>query len=97
MVCKKYYIETLVKELSVNTTSNTNTAYIPCAELFHKILRTHANFVSSVGLEISEEDEKTPFKHHFVAGSSKCTTEDLHVSCLLTKLLSTIKDEVRHR
>ena len=33
---------------------------------------------------------KTPFKHRFLAGSSKCMTKDL--SCLLTKLLSTIKD-----
>ena len=33
---------------------------------------------------------KSPYKHRFIAGSSKCTTKDL--SCLLTKLLSTIKD-----
>ena len=33
---------------------------------------------------------KLPYKHWFIAGSSKCTTKDL--SCLLTKLLSTIKD-----
>ena len=55
-----------------------------------------------VGLEISEEDQnlpylywtpklhKSPYKHRFIAGSSKCTTKDL--SCLLTKVLSTIKD-----
>ena len=33
---------------------------------------------------------KSPYKHRFIAGSSKCTTKDL--SCLLAKLLSTIKD-----
>ena len=33
---------------------------------------------------------KSPYKHWFIAGSSKRTTKDL--SCLLTKLLSTIKD-----
>ena len=33
---------------------------------------------------------KSPYKHRFIAGSTKCTTEDL--SCLLTKLQSTIKD-----
>ena len=32
---------------------------------------------------------KSPYKHWFIAGSSKCTTKDL--SCLLTKVLSTIK------
>ena len=33
---------------------------------------------------------KSPYKHRFIAGSSKSTTKDL--SCLLTKVLSTIKD-----
>ena len=31
---------------------------------------------------------KVPFKHRFIAGSSKCTTKDL--SCLLTKVLTTV-------
>ena len=33
---------------------------------------------------------KVPFKHRFIAGSSKCTTKEL--SCLLTKVLTTVKD-----
>ena len=33
---------------------------------------------------------KIPFKHRFIAGSSKCTTKDL--SSLLTKVLTTVKD-----
>ena len=37
-----------------------------------------------------------PFKHRFIAGSSKCTTKDL--SCLLSKVLTTIKDGlIRYR
>ena len=51
---------------------------------------------------MSEEDKNLPylywtpklhkvsFKHRFIAGSSKCTTKDL--SCLLTKVLTTVKD-----
>ena len=51
---------------------------------------------------MSEEDQNLPYlywtpklhkslyKHRFIAGSSKCTTKDL--SCLLAKVLSTIKD-----
>ena len=35
---------------------------------------------------------KSPYKHRLIAGSSKCTAKDL--SCLLTKVLSTIKDEL---
>ena len=65
-------------------------------------LKSHCKFIESVGLEMSEEDKnlpylywtpklhKVPFKHHFIAGSSKCTTKDL--SCLLTKVLTTVKD-----
>ena len=65
-------------------------------------IKSHNNFITSVGLEISEEDQnlpylywtpklhKSPYKHRFIAGSSKCTTKDL--LCLLTKLLSIIKD-----
>ena len=33
---------------------------------------------------------KIPFKDRFISGSSKCTTKDL--SCLLTKILTTVKD-----
>ena len=33
---------------------------------------------------------KSPYKHRFIAGSSKCMTKDL--SCLLTKVVSTMKD-----
>ena len=68
------------------------------------VLKTHANSMNYVGFEMSGEDKnlpylywtpklhKTPFKHRFIAGSSikKCTTKDL--SCLLTKVLSTVKD-----
>ena len=104
VVCKKYYIETLVNEFGINTSSNTNSIYVPCTESFDGILRIHANFVSSLGLEMSVEDKnlpylyctpklhKTPFKHRFIAGSSKCTTKGL--SSFLTKLLSTVKEEV---
>ena len=49
-----------------------------------------ARFFSPLGFEAkSDLDHKTSkLKSHF--GSSKCTTKDL--SCLLTKVLSTIKD-----
>ena len=76
--------------------------YIPIDDSFETIIKSHNQFITSVGLEMSEEDQnlpylywtpklhKSPYKHRFIAGSSKCTTKDL--SCLLTKLLSTIKD-----
>ena len=104
VVCKKYYIETLIKELGINTTNispNSGATYIPSTDSFDEILKNHLKFIESVGLEMSEEDKnlsyfywtpklhKVPFKHRFIAGSSKCTTKDL--SCLLTKMLTTVK------
>ena len=103
VVCKKYYIEMTIKELGINTTNiSPNSTYIPSAYSFDEILKSHCKFIESVGLEMSEEDKNFPylywipklhkvnFKHHFIAGSSKCTTKDL--SCLLTKVLTTVKD-----
>ena len=102
VVCNKYYIDTLVKELGINNINSNNPTYIPIDDSFETIIKSHNQFITSVGLEMSEEDQnlpylywtpklhKSPYKHRFIAGSSKCTTKDL--SCLLTKLLSTIKD-----
>ena len=102
VVCKKYYIDTLVKELGINNINSNNPTYIPIDDSFETIIKGHNQFITLVGLEMSEEDQnlpylywtsklhKSPYKHRFIAGSSKCTTKDL--SCLLTKLLSTIKD-----
>ena len=102
-VCKKYYIETLIKELGINTTNiNPNSTYIPSTDSFDEIRKSHCKFIESVGLEMSEEDKnlpclywtpkfhKVPFKYRFIAGSSKGTTKDL--SCLLTEALTTVKD-----
>ena len=82
VVCKKYYIETLIKELGINTTNiSPNSTYIRSTDSFHEILKSHCKFIESVGLEMSEEDKnlpylywtpklhKVPFKHRFIAGS----------------------------
>ena len=75
--------------------------YVPSTDSFDEILK----FTESMGLEISEEDKnlpylywtpklhKVPFKHRFIAGSSKCIPKDL--SCLLTKVLTTVKDGLK--
>ena len=84
VVCKKYHIETLIKELGINTTIiSPNSTYILSTDSFDKILKSHCKFIESVGLEMSGEDKnlsylywtpklhKVPFKHRFIAGSSK--------------------------
>ena len=103
VVCKKYHIKTLIKELGINTTNiSPNSIDIPSTDSSDEILRSHCQFTESVGLEMSKEDKnlpylywitklhKVPFKHRFIAGCSQCTIKDL--SCLLTKVLTTVKD-----
>ena len=101
IVCKKYYIDTLVEELGINNVNINNPTYISIDDSSETIVKSHNQFITSVGLEISEDQNlpylywtpklhRSPYKHRFIAGSSKCTTKDL--SCLLTKVLSTIKD-----
>ena len=104
VICKAYYVETLTKEIGINSLDRINSTYVPSTYSYEKILKSHSDFVTSVGLKLSEEDQdlpclywtpklhKTPFKHRFIAGSSKCTTKEL--SCLLTKILTTIKDRL---
>ena len=37
VVCKKYYIDTLVKELGINNVNSNNSTYIPTDESFEKL------------------------------------------------------------
>ena len=65
------------------------------------IVNTHDTFMKSFGIELFDDDKrlpylywtpklhKSPVKHRFIAGSSKCTTKRL--SSLLTKILTVIK------
>ena len=99
LVCKKYYTGNPVKELGINNVNINNLTYIPIDDSFETIVRSHNQFM---GLQMSEKDQnlpylywkpklhKSPRKHRFIAGSSKCTTNN--PSWLLTKVLSTIKD-----
>ena len=65
------------------------------------IVNTHNTFTKSLGIELSDDDKRLPYlywtpklhrspvKHRFIAGSSKCTTKQL--SSLLTRILTVIK------
>ena len=103
IICKRYYIETLIKELGLDNSSTTtgNSAYTPCQISSEDIVNTHDTFMKSFGIELSDDDKrlpylywtpklhKSPVKHRFITGSSKCTTKQL--SSLLTKILTVIK------
>ena len=61
VVCRKYYIDTLVKELGINNINSNNPTYIPIDDSFETIIKSHNQFITSVGLEMSEEDQNLPY------------------------------------
>ena len=103
IICKKYYIKTLIKELGLDNCSTPieKSTYTSCQMSFEDIVDTHATFMKSLGIELSDNDKKLPYLHWtpklhkssvklcFIAGSSKCTTKQL--SSLLTKILTVMK------
>ena len=66
IVCKKYYIDTLVKELGINNVNISNPTYIPIDDSFETIVKSHNQFITSVGLEMSEEDQNPRVLHGLV-------------------------------
>ena len=103
LFCKYVYIETLIEELGLDncSTPTGNSTYTSCQMSSEDIVSTHDTFMKSLGIELSDDDKKLPYlywtpklhkspvKHRFIAGSSKCTTKEL--SSLLTKILTVIK------
>ena len=105
IICKRYHIETLIKELGLDncSTPTGNSIYTSCQMSLEDIVSTHDTFMKSLGIELSDDKRlpylywtpklhKSPVKHCFIAGSSKCTTKQL--SSLLTKILTVIKTEL---
>ena len=103
IICKRYYIETLIKEFGLDNCF-TPTTYTSCQMSSEDIVNNHNTFMKSLDIELSDDDKrlrylhwtpklhKSPVKHHFIAGSSKCTTKQL--SSLLTKILKVMKTGV---
>ena len=103
IICKRYYIETLIKELGLDdcSTPTGNSTYTLCQMSSEDIVNTHDTFMKSLGIELSDNDKRLPYlywttklhkspgKHHFISGSGKCTTKQL--SSLLTKILTVVK------
>ena len=103
IICKRYYIETLIKELGLDncSTPTGNSTYTSCQMSFEDIVNTHDTFMKSLGIELPDKNKQLPYlywtpklhkslvKHSYIAGSSKCTTKQL--SSLLTKIIKVIK------
>ena len=95
-----------VKELGLDNYSipTGDLTYTSCQMSYEDIVNTHDTFMKSLGIKLPDDDtrlpylywtpklHKSPVKHLFIAGSSKCTTKQL--SSLLTKILTVLKTGV---
>ena len=99
-VCKRHYVSILSDELGFNSLPG-NPTYNLTDLSASEVLDNHKSVLTSFGIETSDDEldlpyiywipkmHKIPYKHRFIAGSSKCSTKPL--SILLTKLLTHIK------
>ena len=49
VMCKKYYTDTPVKELGINNVNSNNPTYIPIDHSLETIVKSHNQFITSVG------------------------------------------------
>ena len=99
-VCKRYYVDILIEELGLHLLPG-NPTYNLTDFSASGVLENHKSVLFSFGIQTTDEEldwpyiywipkvHKNPYKHRFIAGSSKCSTKPL--SILLTKLLTHIK------
>ncbi|KAK3100202.1 hypothetical protein FSP39_016165 [Pinctada imbricata] len=89
--CKKYYFDSLVKELGLNSTPG-NPTYTPTNLSASEIIDNHKSALASFGFDTTNLDldlpylycipkmHKNPYKQRFIAGSSKCSTKSVSIS-----------------
>ena len=61
IICKRYHIETLIKELGLDncSTPTENSANTSCQMSFEDIVNTHDTFMTSLGIELMTRDYLT--------------------------------------
>ena len=63
VVCRKYHSDTLVKELGINNVNRNNRTYIPIDDSFKTIVKSHNQFITTVGSEMSGENQNLPYRY----------------------------------
>ena len=99
VVCKKYYLDVVLKELSTNNGTSPQT-YAPCSDHVEHLIAEHEDFLTRQNSRIPTDMKqlpgfywlpkmhKNPIGSRFIAASSACTTKPL--SQLLTSSLKLI-------
>ena len=62
IICKRYYIETLIKELGLDncSTRTGNSTYTSCQMSSEDIVSIHDAFMKSLGIGLSDDDKRLP-------------------------------------
>ena len=99
VVCKKYYLDVVLKELNTNNGTSPQT-YAPCSDHVEHLIAEHEDFLTRQNIRIPTDMKqlpgfywlpkmhKNPIGSRFIAASSACTTKPL--SQLLTSSLKLI-------
>jgi hypothetical protein len=100
-----HYYSCILNELGINSTFG-NPIYTPTALSKDEILQNHSSFLDTFNILANGMNEfelpyfylipklhKIPYKHEYIAGSSKCFTKPL--SLLLTNVLTAVKEKLQ--
>ena len=60
VLCNKYHNDNLAEQLGINNVNSNNPTYIPIDDSFETVLKSHNKLMTSVGLEMFEEDQNIP-------------------------------------
>ena len=85
LICKRYYTETLTKELGLDncSTPTGHPTYTSCQRSSEDIVNTYDTFMKPLSIELYDDDNrlrclywtpklpKSPAKHRVIAGSSR--------------------------
>ena len=106
IVCKKFYIDVLKKELGIDKVVSGNEVYKPVSESSEEIVTKHVGILKEdFNIKLAETDRniplmywiskqhKNPYKFRFIAGASHCTTKPLSV--VLSLVLKLIKSHFK--
>ena len=99
IVCKTYYIEVILKELT-NTSDDQCTYRVATNTNIQDVVNRHVAYMRDRGIQVQSDLQqlpslywlpklhKTPYGSRFIAASNKCTTKQL--SSILTVCLSAV-------
>ena len=99
-VCMRHNVDILIQELGLHSLHG-NPTYNLTVFSASEVSDNHKSVLTSFGIQANNEEldlpymnwipkmRKNPYKHRFIAGSSKCSTKPL--SIILTKSLTSIK------